>query len=404
MLIHGIRASTGTLLVASFCLLVVYFAGSLTSALLNAALSGAALESVRRTLLSSYFASEWSVQSQERLGHIQQLLTFNATNVAGIMTALAGGLQSFLTALALLLTAFFVDPEAAILVLLLGTLLSLALRPLNSRSKRSSRELSTATESYATLATEYTRLAREFRLFGVEDEAIGQLDRQNVDSARVFRINRRLGQLAPVFYQTLALAFVIVAVAVLTSRHGTQLATIGAVFLLMLRTLTYGSSIQSTLQQLRSFEGFIDALRLDCERYAANRVRASGRSRPASCTIVFDRVSFSYDGENPVLRQLSFAIPERTLVAIVGRSGSGKTTLSQLLLGLRQPTTGLISLGGVEPASIEKRYGPSPLAFVPQEPVLLQGSIQENIAFFRNVSMDAIQVAAWGRTLMTTSH
>ena len=71
-------------------------------------------------------------------------------------------------------------------------------------------------------------------------------------------MNRRLGQLTPVFYQTLALAFVIVAIVIITGHEGTGLASIAAVFLLDAAIAHLRlDNFESTFQQLRSFEGFI---------------------------------------------------------------------------------------------------------------------------------------------------
>ena len=180
-------------------------------------------------------------------------------------------------------------------------------------------------------------MTREFRIFGVEQAALSNLEKENLSSAAIFRSNRRLAQLSPVFYQTLALAFLIIATAVITGHHGGGLAGIAAVFLLMLRSLTYGSAIQSTLQQLRSFEGFIDAVRVDYDRFVAKRQRRDDQRLPSTYAVKVDDLSFSYNREKEVLSGLTFSIPEGAAVAIVGRSSSGKTTLSQLLLGLREP-------------------------------------------------------------------
>lgn len=394
VVIHGVHLSIVQIVLVSFGLLVIYFVGSYSSALLNSSLSSSALEGVRRSLLDAFFAAQWSVQSEERLGHIQQMLTFNATNIASIMTTLAGGIQAVLTAIALMLTAFFVSPITAVLVLALGLVLSLALRPLNSRSKRSSRDLSNAWDAMGTMITEYTRLTREFRLFGVEEKALTQLERENITSAEIFRLNRRLGQLTPVFYQTLALAFVILAIAIITGHQGAGLASTAAVFLLMLRSLTYGSSIQSTLQQLRSFEGFIDAVRFDFDRYTGSR-RDEGRQKiPTEYRISVSGASFTYDGRRDVLSDVTFSIGEGASLAIVGRSGSGKTTLSQLILGLREPRSGSVLIGDLPPNRIATSSEGSPLAFVPQEPVLLRGTISSNISFFRNIPEADIRHAA----------
>ena len=65
--------------------------------------------------------------------------------------------------------------------------------------------------------------------------------------------------------------------------------------------------------------------------------------------IEFDDVSFAYPGvTHPVLSHVSICIPEGTTVAIVGASGSGKSTFAELLLRLRDPTQGVVRIGGVK--------------------------------------------------------
>ena len=79
---------------------------------------------------------------------------------------------------------------------------------------------------------------------------------------------------------------------------------------------------------------------------------------------------------------------------LLGPSGSGKTTISQLLLGLREPSSGRATIGGVDAAAIAKTDAHSTVALVPQEPVLLQGSISDNIRFFRDFEESEVVEAA----------
>ena len=163
---------------------------------------------------------------------------------------------------------------------------------------------------------------------------------------------------------------------------------------MVLRSLTYGSTIQSTIQQRHSYEGFVADIRGDLSRYSASQEEIAKPEIPTDFSITFEDVSFSYDGKDPVLQNVSFSIPSGKIVGVVGRSGSGKTTLSQLILGLRQPSQGSVMIGNVAPSNVAKGHGVSPLALVAQDPILLQGSIGSNIAFFREASLDEIEAAA----------
>ncbi|MFZ2058428.1 MAG: ABC transporter ATP-binding protein [Acidimicrobiales bacterium] len=381
-------------MVLSAILLVIYSGGSIAAALSSTSMSSKALASARNKFIDSFFRASWSVQSEERLGHIQQLLTVNCQIVGDIATSMAAGLQALLTVVALLGAAFIVNPIAAAIVLVFGISLSSALRPFNSWGRTASIRLSEDSHTMATLVTEYTRLTREFRLFGVEREATAGLQRSNEAAARAFRKTRLVAQLSGVTYQTLALAFVVCALAVVAGHTGRSLGGIAAVLLLMLRSMTYGSAIQSTSQQLRSYSGFLDKITQEVDRFSENSYQFGVGSFPTSFDISVKSVSFAYDDRGPVLKQVSFFVPGGRILGIAGRSGSGKTTLSEILLGMRQPADGVVQIGDVSVARIAKGDGVSPVALVAQDAILLQGSVASNISFFRGVSPEEIEAAS----------
>jgi ABC-type multidrug transport system fused ATPase/permease subunit len=392
--VKGHSMSIEEALLVCLVLLIIFFATGLIAASATSSISGTSLEEGRNTMIDAFFDANWSVQAKERMGHVQQLLTVNCENLAYVVLAMASGLQALLTVLALLLAAFLVNPLVAGGVLVVGMLLYVILRPINAWSRRASGHLAEDSQTMATLVTEYTRLARDFRLFGVESFAKDQLHVRNGRAARSFRRSRHLGLLIPVVYQTFALGFVVVGLGVLAGRGGSSLGATAAVILLVLRSLTYGASIQSTGQQLHSFEAFLDGLNEELDRYRRDQKSTDGTRLPTSFSIRFDNVSFAYDGSKDVLHDISFTVPEGQRLGIVGRSGSGKTTVSQLLLGLRRPSRGRLAIGEVEAWKITSSEGASPIALVAQEPVLLQGSVAWNIAFFRTVSQEQIENAA----------
>jgi ABC-type multidrug transport system fused ATPase/permease subunit len=392
--VHGHSFSLPDAIFLSAILLLIYSVASILAALSSSSISSKALSSARNKMIDAFFGASWTVQSQERLGHIQQLLTVNCETVGQIALAIASGLQALLTVAALLAAAFLVSPIAATIVLVFGILLQSALRPFNTWGRKASVHLAEDSHTMATLVTEYTRLAGEFRLFGVEGEATAGLHQSNEIAARTFRKLRVLSQLGGVAYQALALAFVVSALAVVAGHTGSSLGSIAAVLLLMLRSMTYGAAVQATSQQLRSYSGFLDNIGFELDRFSENRYESDAGEVPTSFDINVRNVSFGYDERGPVLRQVSFSVPGGRILGIAGRSGSGKTTLSQILLGMRQPVEGVALVGEVSVARIAKGGGVSPVALVAQDAVLLQGSIAFNISFFRGLPPEVIEAAS----------
>ena len=97
--------------------------------------------------------------------------------------------------------------------------------------------------------------------------------------------------------------------------------------------------------------------------------------------IKFENVSFGYEPNVYVLRNVSFEIEPGEVVGIVGPSGSGKTTLTKLLLRLYTPDKGRILIDGVDICKIKLRSLRRQIGVVQQEPLIFSGSVADNIAY-----------------------
>jgi ABC-type multidrug transport system fused ATPase/permease subunit len=112
--------------------------------------------------------------------------------------------------------------------------------------------------------------------------------------------------------------------------------------------------------------------------------------------ICFQDVGFTYAGAtDPAIAGVSFTIPKGSRVAFVGPTGSGKSTLIDLLLGMLEPTQGLILVDGQPLDQSAMPAWRRAVGYVPQELFLLDGSIAENIAFgFGSDELDHARVEA----------
>ena len=112
----------------------------------------------------------------------------------------------------------------------------------------------------ATQVTEYTRLSRDFRLFGVETRVMDRLRGMIQDTGRVYRRTAMIGSIAPILYQTFALGIVIVGIIFLAGPGHAALEKNGVVLILVLRSITYGAGVQGAIQGLRASQGMLEDL------------------------------------------------------------------------------------------------------------------------------------------------
>ncbi|MGA7266210.1 MAG: ABC transporter ATP-binding protein/permease [Aestuariivirga sp.] len=152
-----------------------------------------------------------------------------------------------------------------------------------------------------------------------------------------------------------------------------------------------GSSYREIKQGLIDVEQMFQLLKVNAE------IKDKPGATPlkvAEAEVSFDTVSFAYDQERPILRDLSFTIPAGKTVAIVGPSGAGKSTVSRLLYRFYDVTGGRILIDGQDIAGVTQKSLRAAIGMVPQDTVLFNDTIRYNIRYGRPDATDAEVEAA----------
>ena len=109
----------------------------------------------------------------------------------------------------------------------------------------------------------------------------------------------------------------------------------------------------------------------------------------------FESVSFAYEPDRPILRNISFEIPAGKTVAVVGPSGSGKSTLARLMFRFYDVQQGRITLAGQDIRQVTQASVRQAIGIVPQDTVLFNDTVAYNIGYGRTGSTQAeIEAAA----------
>jgi ABC-type multidrug transport system fused ATPase/permease subunit len=348
----------------------------------------------RSTITRAFLHASWGLQSAERQGHLQELLTVHAVYASRTMDSVVLLLVSALSLLALLVSAIVINALAAIVVGAAVVLLALVMRPLRGAVRRRSRATADADVRFATSISEVTTIAQEIKIFDAGEPVRDRVSRHIRAQRDALRRTRFLVQLVPGLYQGTALFFVVVALGVVYTVGFSRLSTLGAVVLILLRSLSFGQNIQTSYHGLNEGAPYLETLLSEQRRYEENAVDGGDQPVGRVGVITFDDVGFAYQPGRPVLHDLSFEAQRGEIIGIVGPSGAGKSTLVQLLLRLRQPTSGRVLADGRDLRRLALVGWYRRVSFVPQEPRLFSGSVGDNIRFFRHVTADDIVRAA----------
>jgi ATP-binding cassette subfamily B protein len=186
--------------------------------------------------------------------------------------------------------------------------------------------------------------------------------------------------------------------------------TIGTVYLVVHYINLLGWPIRELTYQVENLQKIgASVTRLDELRQLQSTIQdGPGADLPAGpLSLAFEGVSFAYANAEPVLKDLSFRLEPGAVLGLLGRTGSGKTTLARLACRLYDPTTGRITLAGVDIRQARLGLLRQRISIVTQDVQLFQATVRDNLAFFDHSIPDAriiqaieeLGLAEWYRSL-----
>jgi ATP-binding cassette subfamily B protein len=269
-----------------------------------------------------------------------------------------------------------VVPAAALLVRKLR-------KPLQAHNESFRHEV----ERLSSRVIEMTTLIPITRAHGLETTALrrvdGTLSKVLTAGLRLDRLNGRFGSLAWIVLNALGVGCLVGAA--LTAYYGWLGVTPGDVVMLsayftsltaaVTTLMSLTPIISKGLESVRSAGEVLQAPDLEQNAGKAEVERVGGR-------IDFAGVGHTYEGaDRPSVTGIDLTVRPGETVALVGASGEGKSTLLSLVIGFLRPTEGRILLDGTDMATIDLRSYRRFLSVVPQESILFEGSIRENVTY-----------------------
>ena len=362
---------------------------------MNAKLAADILESGRSRSVAAFVAASWDRQADDREGALQEMTSGLAVHSANLALSLAAGVVAFLSLIMLLAAAAVVDAVSTVIVLVSGLALFAALRPLARMTQNRSRVFVASNTALAEEISRTTSLAMELRVFGAQEVTVDELDRLNTRTASEFSSSRFIGRFASALYRDLAILFLLGAVAALYLSGDVALTGIGTVVILVVRALSSAQAVQGTVQVLGEQSPNVEALMARIDELEAQRAVFGDEPLDRIGGIELDGVGYEYVEGVPALQDITLRIEPGEVLGVVGPSGGGKSTFVQVLLRLRLPQHGTVTVGDCPYEQWSADDWSRLVSLVPQEAHLMEGSIAENIAFRREgIARDAIERAA----------
>ncbi len=335
---------------------------------------------LHRSVLGQDF-SRWSSQAQGQwLSRMSNDTAEYETNVLDSIQMIVSSVLTMFIYIAMLLYLNWRLTLIVVAVMTVGTLLLSASR----RLKRESRKLQALNGELMSTTQETIDSLKEIKAATAIDYVNDRQQRQNSTfTQRRIAIYRRIYAASPL--SDLVGNIIVVAILIVGAAHtvGSASSTMPpALFvsyiMIYVLLLTPIKDFSNAIAQLKKGRGVEERISEACS--SDNQCSEdSGAEQPSSIpveSIELRNVSFAY-GENSVFNALSLSLPMHRHIAVTGHSGSGKTTFGRLLVGLLRPKRGDILINGCPSSSAGH------IAYIPQEPMLFNGTIEDNIRFGR---------------------
>ena len=286
---------------------------------------------------------------------------------------------------------FDISWQLTLMALVIVPILSLVLQPLLRKLRRGNRRRGNQHGEMASVLQETVSGIRLVKSFSAEDfEERRFTDASNTYARTTVRLTQ-LSFLAPPVTEVIGMLIAVTLlwigarqVLVERSLTGADLITFLVFVLRLLQPLKQLTAVRATAQSsLASAERLFDILdtrsEQECDKGTV-RVEAFRRE------VRFEDVGFSYEGtdgrsEVPVLRDVSFEASRGDVIALVGASGAGKTTLVDLIPRFYEPTSGSITIDGIDTRSMTLASLRSLIGIVSQDTVLFHDTVRNNLAY-----------------------
>ncbi|MET8406329.1 ABC transporter ATP-binding protein [Streptomyces sp900116325] len=308
---------------------------------------------------------------------VEQMVQQSADMGLAAVITLIGGLTVIAVRVPSFLPVFLVVvPAAALLVM-----------RLRARLRTHNESFRQEVEQLSARVSEMTSLIPITRAHGLERTALGRVDgslRQVFTAGlRLDLLNGRFGALAWILLNSLGVTCL--AGSALVAYHGWLPITAGDVVMLSAFFTTLTGSMTTLLSLAPIISKGLESVRSAGEVLQAPDLESNaGKDRvdEVQGRIDFEGVGFGYEGvDSPAVEDFTLSARPGETVALVGASGAGKSTVLNLLIGFIRPTSGRILLDGTDMATLDLRSYRRFLSVVPQESILFEGTIRENVTY-----------------------
>jgi len=330
-------------------------------------------------------------------GQLINRITFTTTQVSGATSnAVKTLVREGALFIGLISYMFYLNWKLTLLLLITAPFIAIIVNIAGRRLRKLAKSIQTAMGDVTHIASEAVEGNTEIKSFNAETYERDRFHKANTSNRNQnLKLEATSNLATPIIQILVSISLGIVAYFALGAQLGINLdsETFVAFFTsagLMAKPIRQLSSINAIIQKgLAAADEIFDQLDSSDEN-------DQGTLEPLiEGKIQFNDITFGYERSKDILKNINLVIENNETVAIVGKSGSGKSTLASLISRLYLPSTGLISIDGIDINEINLRHLRSHISIVSQNPTLFNDTIEKNIAYgYQEIDSERLNQAA----------
>jgi subfamily B ATP-binding cassette protein MsbA len=344
------------------------------------------MHDLRRVLYSHIQRLSLSYHDQKRTGDLISRCTTDIDAVQSLISqVLLGMLVNILTLIGMMAVMLYLNWAFTVIALLVAPALFFVVYHYTHRIKNASRAMRRQEGEVVSVLEEVLSSIRVVKAFAREDYEQKRFERESRESVEKALEARNFKAKLPPLVE-----IIVAAGTCLVLWYGARLVVAGSLTSgELLVFLLYLGNMYKPMRELSKMTDTISKADVGWERIREvleneKQVRDLPGAKPAprfKGRIEFDHVRFAYNGNGPVLEDLSLQIEPGKMVALVGPTGAGKTTIVSLLPRFYETSSGQIRIDGTDIRRYRQKSLREQISFVLQETLLFRATVAQNIAY-----------------------
>ncbi len=344
------------------------------------------MHDLRRTLYSHLQRLSLGFHNQKQTGDLISRLTSDIDAIQGfIASGLLGALLSSLTLLGMIAVMFCLNRGFTLIALSVAPLLFVVVFSYTRRIKKATREVRRKEGEMVSVIQEVLSSMRVVKAFGREEYEQRRLAEESRGSIEIaLRVRGLKVKLSPM------VDMIIAAGTCLVLWFGGRMALRGSLSAgSLVIFIWYLGRMYKPMRELSKMTDAYSKAAVGYERirevlntdHEVRDLPAARRAPPFRGKIELNNVTFGYEPNFPVLKQISLAVEPGQVAALVGPTGAGKTTIINLIPRFYDPDAGTVKIDGTDVKLFQQESLRQQISFVLQETLLFHGPVWYNIAY-----------------------